>query len=321
MRALAAKKISAELCVVLQDAVKIINYIENRAFNSHIFSNLCKEMDSEFSSLFLHTEVRWLSRGKALKRLIVLKDELMRFLSESNSDLVKYFQDKNWLCKLCYFSDIYKKLNNLNLSLQGENSNFFTLISKVEVFIKKVSIWLQKIANSLYEMFTCMEDFIQENELGFDAIKPLVINYLTSLKTHFEKYFMPELDAGQFHWVQNPFDVGIQKVSHLALKAQEEFSELFSDFILKVNFSKKSLSSFWVSVKTEYLLLSELAILTLLPFASTYLCEKSFLTLTYVKIKYRSNLKDLKPALRPAITEIEPRFDVLCQNMQAHWSH
>ena len=86
-----------------------------------------------------------------------------------------------------------------------------------------------------------MEDFIKENELGFDAMKPLVINHLTSLKTHFEKYFMSELDAGQFHWVQNPFDAGIEKVSHLALKAQEGFSELSSDFNLKVNFSKKKL--------------------------------------------------------------------------------
>ena len=73
--------------------------------------------------------------------------------------------------------------------------------------MKKISIWLQKVANSSYEMFTYMKDFIEENELGFDAMKPLVINYLTSLKTHFEKYFMPELEASQFHWVQNPFDV------------------------------------------------------------------------------------------------------------------
>ena len=89
-------------------------------------------------------------------------------------------------------------------------------------------------------MFTCMENFIQENELSFDAMKPLVINHLTSLKTHFKNNFMPELDSRQFCWVQNPFDVGIEKVSHLALKAQEEFSELSSNFNLKVNFSKKA---------------------------------------------------------------------------------
>ena len=105
--------------------------------NSRLFSNSCKEMDSEFSSLLLHTKVRGLSRGKALKRLIVLKDELLQFLSESNSDLVEYFQDKNWLCKLCYLSDISEKFNDLNLSLQRKNSNVFTLIFKIEAFLKK----------------------------------------------------------------------------------------------------------------------------------------------------------------------------------------
>ena len=49
----------------------------------------------------------------------MLKDKVLQFLSQSNSDLIKYFQDKNWLYKLCYLSDIFEKLNNLNLSLQG----------------------------------------------------------------------------------------------------------------------------------------------------------------------------------------------------------
>ena len=137
----------------------------------------------------------------------MIKDKVLQFLSESNSDLVKYFQDKNWLYKICYLSDIFEKLNDLNLSLQGENSNVFTLIFKIEAFMKKISIWLQNVANSSYEIFTCMEDFIQENELGFDATKPLVINHLKNLKTHFEKFFMPELDASQFYWVQNPFGI------------------------------------------------------------------------------------------------------------------
>ena len=209
--------------------------------------------------------------------------ELLQFLSESNSDLEKHFQDKNWLCKLCFLSDIFEKLNNLNFIFARRKLECFHIDIQNRSIHEKISIWLQKVVNSSYEMFMCMEDFIQENELGFDAMKPLVINHLTTLKTHFEKYFMSELDASQFHWVQNPFDTEIKQASHLALKSQEEFSELSSDFNLKVNFSKKSLSSFEVSVKTKYPLLLELAILALFPFASTYLCEKSFPTLTYVK--------------------------------------
>ena len=51
--ALAAKKISAELCIVLHDAVRIINYNTSCALDSPLFSNLCKQMDSDFSSLLL----------------------------------------------------------------------------------------------------------------------------------------------------------------------------------------------------------------------------------------------------------------------------
>ena len=43
--ALAARKISVKLCVVLQDAVKIIKHIKSRALNSRLFSNLCTEMN------------------------------------------------------------------------------------------------------------------------------------------------------------------------------------------------------------------------------------------------------------------------------------
>ena len=68
----------------------------------------------------------------------MLKNEVLHFLSESNTDLVKYFQDKNGLCKFCHLSGVFEKLNNLNLSLQGENSNIFTLIFKIEAFMKKI---------------------------------------------------------------------------------------------------------------------------------------------------------------------------------------
>jgi hypothetical protein len=318
---LAAKKISAELNAVLQDSVKIINYIKSRALNSCLFSNLCEQMGSEFNSLLLHTEVRWLSRGWALRRLVVLKNEVMLFLSERNSDLVKYFQDENWLCKLCYLSDIFEKLNELNLSLQGENTNVFTLISKIQAFMKKINIWLRKVTNNSYEMFSCMEDFITDNELSFDVIKQIIIDHLASLETHFEKYFVPELDVSRLDWIQNPFGVEIEKVSHLSLEAQEEFAELSCDSTLKIDFSKKSLNSFWIGIKTEYPILSELAMVAVLPFASTYLCETAFSTLTSIKTKHRSSLKDIEMVLRPAITKIKPRFDLLCQNMQAHQSH
>ena len=55
---LASLKMSAELNV-LQDVIKIINHIKAHGLNSHLFAQLCEEMDAEHTRLLLYTEVRW----------------------------------------------------------------------------------------------------------------------------------------------------------------------------------------------------------------------------------------------------------------------
>jgi hypothetical protein len=67
---------------VPQNAVQIINFIKSQAFNSHLFSNLCKDMDSIYTALLLHTEVRWMSRGHSLRRSLLLKDGIEIFLTK-----------------------------------------------------------------------------------------------------------------------------------------------------------------------------------------------------------------------------------------------
>ena len=111
----AAKKLAPELNDVLQDAV--IHFIKSHALNSRLFSNICKDTDSNYTTLLLHAEVRWLSRGQSLKRLLLLKDEIEIFLTERKCEFAAFFQNDLWLSKLCYLSDIFAKLNVLNLSL------------------------------------------------------------------------------------------------------------------------------------------------------------------------------------------------------------
>jgi hypothetical protein len=43
---------------------KIVNYIKFKPVNVRLFKILCEGMGSEQISLLLHTEVRWLLRGK-----------------------------------------------------------------------------------------------------------------------------------------------------------------------------------------------------------------------------------------------------------------
>ena len=54
-------------------------------------------------------------------------------------------------------------------------------------------------------------------------------------------------------------------MSDLADRELEELAELSSDRTLKIQFREKSLSAFWLSVSTEYPLLSNKAVNILLP--------------------------------------------------------
>jgi hypothetical protein len=50
------------------------------------------------------------------------------------------------------------------------------LHSKVK-FVKKISIWKQKVVNGNIDMFPWTNDFIEENELGLEAIKNVILSH------------------------------------------------------------------------------------------------------------------------------------------------
>src|SRR4029434_6321708 len=82
-----------------------------------------ENMGAEHTQLLLHTEVRWLSRGRILNRLLELQSEVHTFLIEHRSPHATLFQDTDWLANMCYLADIFSKLNKLNMSLQGKDTS------------------------------------------------------------------------------------------------------------------------------------------------------------------------------------------------------
>ena len=143
------------------------------------------------------------------------------FLTEKNSELVHHLPNNSWLLKVRYLADLFEKLNKLNLSLQGESINIFTLKSKIGAFIKNLGIWKLKVENDSFEMFTFTEEFLANKDVETNIIKPLVVNHLSNLLKQFEKYFLPELDYTKLDWIQNPFAVQQQSTEYLSLKFQE----------------------------------------------------------------------------------------------------
>ncbi|XP_025414925.1 zinc finger BED domain-containing protein 5-like [Sipha flava] len=144
---LATKKMPVLLKQVLDNAVKIINHVKTRPLQCRLQKILCEDMGALFKSLLLHTEVRWLSRGKALSRLLELRTEVFSILKDNNSLLTDYLNDQEWLCKLCYLADIFSKMNEFSTSIQGKQKTIFDANDKIFALKKKIAFYIESVDN------------------------------------------------------------------------------------------------------------------------------------------------------------------------------
>jgi len=122
----------------VDEAIKIVNFIKSRPLKSRLFKIFCDDLKSIHSTLLFHTEVRWLSRSKVLTRLMELRAEVSSFVMDHYFTLAKTMDDLTWLCQLSYLADIFNKMNELSLSLQGRTSTIFDASSRVCALKRKI---------------------------------------------------------------------------------------------------------------------------------------------------------------------------------------
>lgn len=309
---LVSKSLPDSLATTMKEVVRIVNYIKSNPLRSRIFASLCEAMDSDFKTLLFHTEVRWLSKGKVLARVIFLRTEIVSFLESEDTDF-EFIRDELWWLKVIFLNDLFEKLNNLNLSLQGVKENFITISCKLKAFSEKLFFWIKKLKNRQLEFLPGVEASPNKNQILKE-----VEETFKNLQSAFIKYF-PSLETKECEWVLNPF--GSFDNSFLSMAEEESLIELKNDAIHKTLFAEKELSAFWMSLQTEYPLLTKKAIISLLPFGSSYLCELGFSVLTEIKSKKRERLQTLDEEMRVCLSTIDPRIKLICSQMQAQGSH
>lgn len=317
---LATKTLPQSFQEILKGVVSAVNFVKASALNSRLFQKLCQEMDASHDVLLFHTEVRWLSRGKVLKRVFDLHAELKAFFNQKNkTEFEELFSDNQHLHKLAYLVDIFAILNELNLSLQGSNATCMDLSEKIHAFQMKLQLWQQKLdANRIY-MFQTFSAFCEENEVDAELKKQTLLSvkeHIQILENEISQYF-PNLPATPFALARSPFTVKVEDVPE---NAQEEFIELINSDAAKTDFSSKSISQFWIGCLQTYPILSEIVLRLLLPFPTTYLCETGFSSLLTIKSKYRSRLAS-DDDLRCALAKTVPRIPILVKQKQAQPSH
>ncbi|XP_073324188.1 zinc finger BED domain-containing protein 5-like [Pagrus major] len=314
--ALASKQLSPELNDVMTHVIATVNYIKTRPVKARIFSALCEEMGSDHTAVLFHSESRWLSRGKVLSRVFELRDEIRIFLEEEGSDLAHNFHCNKFLMKLAYLSDIFLKLNEVNLQLQGRNTHLPHLADKITSFTRKLEMWLQRVKVGRVDSFENLKSFIEDNKLQ-NTVIPCMEAHISALQKHFQRYFLMQ-DPKKYDWIRDPFSAS--PPADLSTSEEEQFIDVTSDSTMRLQFQSKTLAAFWIGVEKEYPLLGKRALAILLPFATSYLCEIGFSAVASIKTKYRSKL-DIENELRVAISKLQPRFDKICSMKQAHISH
>ena len=128
--------------------------------HSRLFGVLCEEIGSEHVQLLLHTEVRWLSRGRVLTRLLELYWEVQMVLQDKQFPLSNLFLNSKWLSQLAYMSDIFPRLNDLNLGLQGLSITVFDVNDKINAMLKKLQLFEIKIKAGDVSAFQALESFM-----------------------------------------------------------------------------------------------------------------------------------------------------------------
>ncbi|CAM5148292.1 unnamed protein product [Eretmochelys imbricata] len=188
--------------------------------------------------------------------------------------------------------------------MQGRMALCLTMADKMDGQKRKLKAWKSRMSRDCYDMFHNLATIIVNagEDLDVTALRNIISEHLTNLAECFEFYFPAEDPWKGTGWIQNPF---ILLKDDLTVTMEDKLLELAADKRWKMSFEiTTSLASFWIKVKAEYPELTEIALKTLLPFPSTYLCETGFSTMSVIKTKYRNSMDSHSP-LYVALSSIE----------------
>lgn len=112
--------------------------------------------------------------------------------------------DENFLAKLAYLSDIFGKLNELNLQLQGKDKHLPQVTDKISSFTRKLAMWGRRLDEGNTDSFENLHEFVDTTDYDATSVIPYIKEHISSLMGFFKKYF-PE-NSSQYDWVRDPFN-------------------------------------------------------------------------------------------------------------------
>lgn len=130
--------------------------------------------------------------------------------------------------------------------------------------------------------FSRLFEAIKNKRLAED-LRPEIETHLQILEDEFHRYYR-DINSESPIWqmTRNRFVADVLKLPE---EVQEEFLEMKADSTMKDDFHLLTLEKFWVKRFLVNPKVASLALRTLVPFSSTYLCETGFSVLVLIKTK------------------------------------
>ncbi|XP_037129559.1 general transcription factor II-I repeat domain-containing protein 2A-like [Syngnathus acus] len=307
---------------VMSDVVRIINHIRSRALKHRQFRDFLAEIESEYEDVLYFTEVRWLSRGKVLKRFFELRAEVKAFM-EKDGMTVPVLNDPECLRDLAFLVDVTQELNVLNKKLQGQDQLVSAAYDNVRAFSKQLVLWkAQLFQTNLCHFPACKA--LMDSATTFSGEK--YADTIGKLQEEFDQRFADfKAHRATFQIFADPFSFDVEDAPPVL---QMELIDLQCNTDLKAKFREVSgktveLGQFLRKLPPTFPELSRMFKRTMCLFGSTYLCEKLFSTMNFNKSKFRSRLKDehLKAILRVSVaSSLKPNVAQLCERKRCQVS-
>ncbi|XP_068234353.1 SCAN domain-containing protein 3-like [Palaemon carinicauda] len=319
---LAAKHLSDRLHSTLQAVIKAVNRIKAHSSNDRIFRQLCHENEEEFEQLLLHTEVRWLSKGNCLRRFYDLYDSVLDFFKCKLLDEKISTDLENRRADVAYLSDIFNKLNEVNIKLQGTKMCLIKAKGIIMAFISKLDFYKSCLLRPDLNQFPSLKA-LKENQTDDSCLSDTDLDcyssHLQALKEDMMIRFKDLKELKIPEWVVNPFQADATNADPNLV---EELIDLQNDIEGKVLFQQIGYEAFWPKEQDKYPHLWKKIKLLLLAFPSSYLVEKGFSVVLQLLTKQRNRLQICKRGdLRLCLSNIEPDIIKLASSHQAQGSH
>ncbi|XP_056123007.1 protein FAM200C-like [Rhinichthys klamathensis goyatoka] len=330
--ALCAQSCGEELREVMSLVVRIVNFIVARALNDRQFKALLDEVGSNYPGLLLHSNVRWLSRGKALARFAACLNEVRAFL-EMKGNVHPELNDIEWLLKFHYLVDITCHMNHLNVKMQGIGNTILSLQQAVFAFETKLELFIRDIESGRLLHFETLRAYREEclardatHHFDLRKLAAFTSDLLMSFKSRFVDF---RRHADLFKVITHPHvcTVDTQNLSvfpgisigDFELEAAElKVTDMWVSKFFTLNSELESLArqraelakqhkwadmrklqrednlilKTWNELPATFSTMRRVSVAVLTMFGSTYTCEQSFSHLNNIKTNLRSRLTD-----------------------------